>query len=302
MRQQAVTTVIACICLVIAPAARAGDAASETNGTIARALRLIDAKDYTSATTLLEDLLLEAKPKERATILAILRRSYEVMAREAQAAGRDREAAHYRDNAAILGAAKMAPEPAGPTKPRTQAPLGPKPLVEKIADAVERAKDRPLPSEPKTLIRARIRTRSFLRRQSRRPIPSPPLSPNPNKTRARPWVRGRIAPLRRARLRGRLHFCHSGMTPFGWPMVLPMASPRRPPGRRLVPQPRPRVPGPHDLPATNGPRPYPRSRTPIDFSRPNSTTRQDNAILPWLAKNGYRPSAPTTGPTVVWWA
>ena len=108
--RQAVTTVIVCICLVLATAARAGDAASEATGTIARALRLIDAKDYASATTLLEDLLLETKAKERAAILGILRQSYEVMAREAEAAGRDREAAHYRDNLAILGASKLAPE------------------------------------------------------------------------------------------------------------------------------------------------------------------------------------------------
>ena len=39
------------------------------------------------------------------------------MAREAEAAGRDREAAHYRDNLAILRASKVVPEPTGPAKP-----------------------------------------------------------------------------------------------------------------------------------------------------------------------------------------
>ncbi len=154
---QAVTTVIVCFCLALAPAAQAGDGASEAAGTIARARRLIDAKDYASATMLLEDLLLEAKPKERATILGILRQSYEVMAKEAEAAGRDREAAHYRDNLAILAASKLAPEPAvpaGPAKPRTQAPPRPKSTAEKIVAAAEKVRDQALSADLTTLISA----------------------------------------------------------------------------------------------------------------------------------------------------
>ena len=151
--RQAVTTVIVCICLVLATAAHAGDAASETAGTIARALRLIDAKDYASATTLLEDMLLETKAKERAVILGILRQSYEAMAKEAEAAGRDREAAHYRDNLAILGASKPAPGPATPAKERPPAPLPPKKPAKTTDNAVEKAKNGARTADPKPLMR-----------------------------------------------------------------------------------------------------------------------------------------------------
>ena len=67
--------------------------AADAAGTIAQAKRLIEAKDYSQAATLLEDLLPEADAKERRSILDLLRQSYEAMAREAKAAGNDREAA-----------------------------------------------------------------------------------------------------------------------------------------------------------------------------------------------------------------
>ena len=69
---QVVTTVIVFSCLVVAPAAQARAGESEAAATIARVPRLIDAKDYASATTLLEDLLLETNARDRATILGIL--------------------------------------------------------------------------------------------------------------------------------------------------------------------------------------------------------------------------------------
>ena len=67
MRQAAITVTV-CLCLLLAAPARGGDGASASAGTIARARRLIDAKDYASATALLEDLLLEASAGERTVI------------------------------------------------------------------------------------------------------------------------------------------------------------------------------------------------------------------------------------------
>src|SRR5262249_27250338 len=84
-------------------------------GTIARARRLLDAQDYSSAASLLEDLLLESSAKERTEILGMLKQSYEVLAREAEAAGRAREAADYRENPAIIGASHPPSKPIGPT-------------------------------------------------------------------------------------------------------------------------------------------------------------------------------------------
>jgi hypothetical protein len=152
MRQAAITVTV-CLCLLLAAPARGGDGASASAGTIARARRLIDAKDYASATALLEDLLLEASAGERTVIFAMLRQSYEVMAQQAKAAGRDREAAHYRDNLAILNANPRPSEPARPAstpvKPREkprEKPRSPAP-----ADGVptQQPEPRPAQAEPK---------------------------------------------------------------------------------------------------------------------------------------------------------
>ena len=127
--RQAATTVTVCLCFAVAAPARGGDGASDAAaGTIARATRLIDAKDYASATTLLEDLLLESGAEERPAILGILKQSYEVMATQAEAAGREREAAHYRDNLAILSASPPQRVPARASSTRVnrrEAPQSP---------------------------------------------------------------------------------------------------------------------------------------------------------------------------------
>jgi hypothetical protein len=182
----AVTTGIVCFCLVLAQAAPAGEGTSDAAATIAQALRLIDAKDYTAATTLLEDLLLEVKAKDRAKILGILRQSYEVMAREALAAGRDREAAHYRDNLAILGVSKLPPEPAGPVKPRTAAPLRPESTAEKIAAAVEKVKAQAPKADLTTLISAPKEESIVPAPAEPAPLGQPANEPKPERDPGRP--------------------------------------------------------------------------------------------------------------------
>ena len=59
-----------CFCLILASFGSSGaDDAGAAAGTIARARRLIDAKDYASAAALLEDLLLEAGARGTTEIL-----------------------------------------------------------------------------------------------------------------------------------------------------------------------------------------------------------------------------------------
>ena len=123
------------------------------------------------------------------------------MAREAEAAGRDREAAHYRDNLAILGASKLAPEPAGPAKPRTEAPPRPKSTAEKIAAACEKVKDRrcrqtdDLDQRPEArLDRSRAgRAGGPFRARRDRPNPNKTPAGNPSSRSNRPATVSRIS-------------------------------------------------------------------------------------------------------------
>ena len=156
--RQAATTVTVCLCLFLASTARAGDGTSASAGTIDRARRLIEAKDYAAAATLMEDLLLEAGAGERPAILAILRQSYEVMAKDAEAAGRDRVAAHYRDNLAILNAAPPTREPARPASPRAKPAEKPRPPAKDPRTQAPEA--RPERATPKTAIPAPKQPRS----------------------------------------------------------------------------------------------------------------------------------------------
>ena len=136
--RQAVTTIIAVSFLVISPAARANDQGLDAGATIAQARRLIDAKDYSPATELLEDLLPETNATDRQVILELLRQTYGAMAREAKAAGRDREAAHLLDNLAII--ARM-PGLGASTKPTAETPRKPAPPQQVPADTT--AQDAP---------------------------------------------------------------------------------------------------------------------------------------------------------------
>jgi hypothetical protein len=152
--RQATTTVTVCLFLFLASSARGGDGASASAGTIDRARRLIEAKDYAAAATLMEDLLLEAGAGERPVILGILRQSYEVIAKEAEAAGRDRVAAHYRDNLAILNANPATREPAQPASPRPKPAEKPRSPAVANAPRTPEPEARPEPADPKTAIPA----------------------------------------------------------------------------------------------------------------------------------------------------
>ena len=149
--RQAATAVTVCLCFAVAAPARGGDGASvSAAGTIGRGRRLIDARDYASATTLLEDLLLDSGAEERPVILGILKQSYEVMATQAEAAGRDREAAHYRDNLAILSASTPNRVPARASSTRANRREAPKSPALTPDETDRKPGDRTQPPAPKS--------------------------------------------------------------------------------------------------------------------------------------------------------
>ncbi len=86
--RQAVTTIGVGLFLVLAQPVGGGTAPGTGVGPIDQARRLIEAGDHASALTVLEDALLESPSQDRPTILGLLRQSYEVLARKAEAAGR----------------------------------------------------------------------------------------------------------------------------------------------------------------------------------------------------------------------
>ncbi|MFI5460635.1 MAG: peptidase MA family metallohydrolase [Isosphaerales bacterium] len=187
--RQAVTTMIVGILLALAPLTRAGDGGTDATGSIAQARRLIEAKDHASATMVLEDLLLEARAKDKAAILDLLRQSYTVLARQAQGAGRERDAAHYRDNLAILDQGHPGTIPAESTEqsrkqtPGTQA--GVKPTAGASNDATAPAKAQPpLPAKASKIGPEPDRTPALFPEPA--PLSEPPKMPAPSSTRLPP--------------------------------------------------------------------------------------------------------------------
>ncbi len=136
--RQAVTTMIVglSISLLLSGLSRGDE--TDVAGSIERARRLIQANDHSSAITFLEEALPEAHAKDRSAILDLLRQSYEVLARQADTSGHSRDAAHYRDNLAILNRSRESPSP-----PQTPAELPKTP--------VEPSKT---PAQPKSLPKA----------------------------------------------------------------------------------------------------------------------------------------------------
>jgi hypothetical protein len=117
MRQAATTSSMTlflaiAVCTITNATAGGPDSAA---GTIAQARRLIAAKDHAAATVLLEDALLEADNKHKPAIVDLLRETYESLAQKAQAEGRAQEAAHYRDNLAIIVESRAAVSKKRPT-------------------------------------------------------------------------------------------------------------------------------------------------------------------------------------------
>jgi hypothetical protein len=128
MRQAVMTSSICLsLSLVVAATATAFGGGTDASSAIAQARRLIEAKDHAAAMALLEDALLDADKKQKPAIVDLLKTTYEALAQKAESAGRKREAAHYRDNLAIIDRSRTA---GPPKKPDTTPPL-PKPSTER---------------------------------------------------------------------------------------------------------------------------------------------------------------------------
>jgi hypothetical protein len=172
--------------------ARAGSRESDATGSIAQARRLIAAQDHAAAVVVLEDLLIDAEAKEKPAILDLLRQSYTVLARQAQAAGREREAAYYHDNLDILNRGQSQPiRSQRPTPSRKQGPIvrtGLNPPPGGSTKAAPQAKDKPqpLPAAATEALRERLVPAPVLELEPSAPPeppavakPLPPLSPTP---------------------------------------------------------------------------------------------------------------------------
>lgn len=152
MRKAASRLVAACTFAVLSSTLSSG-AALDATGSIAHARRLIEANDHAAATAVLEDALIDAEAKDRPAIVQLLRQSYAAMAKRAEDAGQKREAAHYRDNLAILNRDQEPParpkdsdeKPKKPDPPQATTPLEPGPELSATAPTVE---PKPVPAKP----------------------------------------------------------------------------------------------------------------------------------------------------------
>jgi hypothetical protein len=124
MRKAASTLAVACSLVLLVSTLWHG-AALAANGAIDQARRLIEANDHAAAAALLEDALVDADSKDRPAIVQLLRQSYTIMAKRAEEAGHKREAAHYRDNLAILNRVQ---EPGSRFQESDETPRPPSPV------------------------------------------------------------------------------------------------------------------------------------------------------------------------------
>jgi hypothetical protein len=77
---------------------------------VTQAKSLMANGDYAKAVNVLEDALAEAGPSDRPAMIDLLRQSYRNLISQAEAAGRARDAADYRDNLAILDRTPSRPQ------------------------------------------------------------------------------------------------------------------------------------------------------------------------------------------------
>jgi hypothetical protein len=175
--RQAKRTMVVCLYLASLPVVEATGAGIDPAGTIAQAERLIKAKDYSPAVALLEDLLAEAEPKVRPAILDLLRKSYDVMARDAKAAGRDREAAHYRDNLAIIEHCRDVTSPAKPADPKPGKPVTPGPVTDRTTSTSGTTVAQPRPHSPNVALPGSVQDSPPSVQDGAAPALEPPKSP-----------------------------------------------------------------------------------------------------------------------------
>ena len=89
-----------------------------------RARILITGSEYGKAAAVLEEGLETASPSEKPALVGLLRQSYRSLIDQAEAAGKSRQAAEYRENLAILDQVPMTSEGKPRRKPRTASARG----------------------------------------------------------------------------------------------------------------------------------------------------------------------------------
>jgi hypothetical protein len=97
-------------------------AADDKAGTLNEARALVRGHDYARAVATLEDAIVEASPGDRAAMIELLRKCYQALMSEAEAAGKQQEAATYRDNLAILKPASEKRQPTDSSGARSSTP------------------------------------------------------------------------------------------------------------------------------------------------------------------------------------
>jgi hypothetical protein len=155
--RQAISAVLVGISLSLSTPSSSPGAPADVAAAVAQARRLLEANDHASAAALLEDALVDARPIEKPAIIELLRKSYEVLAKQAEAAGQSRKAAHYRDNLAILDRARD-------LKP------GPVPAQEKRKSQTPPAQ--PAPEKGSSIPKGKVAQKS---RSAEQPAPAPAL-------------------------------------------------------------------------------------------------------------------------------
>jgi hypothetical protein len=185
--RQVITRMMVGLFLVLSPPARADGHASGVAEAIAKARRLVAAGDHSSAATVLEDALLEAQAKDQPTILELLRQSYEILARQTEASGQPRAAAHFRDNLAILNRGRDRTPPATSAKTMPVDPVRPEPTAgwnipsdsSSRSESRSRSIEAPIPTRPLDSASAPLRTPAPLPASA--PLRTPAPLPEPAK-------------------------------------------------------------------------------------------------------------------------
>jgi hypothetical protein len=180
MRQAVVTMMAAGLAIAVGAVARAADTEPDAARQIDRARRLIEAKDYGSATTFLEDLLPDAPAKDKQAILELLRQSYTALAKQAEATGRERDAIHYRDNLAIINRSRGLPAPPEPSLKRPKKTAsGAQQAGEKTTAETKASAQPPTPAHQRPQKRREPREAPLLLAEPA-PLPEPARVPPPD--------------------------------------------------------------------------------------------------------------------------
>jgi hypothetical protein len=123
--RHALTAMMVGVAMVCPFCLSVGSAESGADGAIAEARKQIRAGQYAAAVSALEDALAVAPRPVRPVILDLLGQAYQELIKKAEAAGRPRDAAHYRENLAIVSQSRALNARAPLVMPRKESDAAP---------------------------------------------------------------------------------------------------------------------------------------------------------------------------------